>query len=86
LLALDFTSQACGLGREWEADLFGSDGSALEDARFVSAFVAFPAASMGFAFSAVFALAGRFSTACWRFREKRLSAVPARGVGCYPVE
>ena len=60
MLALDCAAQARGLGGQWEAGLLGAERSALEDARFVAAFVAFPAARAGFAFRAVFALAGGF--------------------------
>jgi hypothetical protein len=86
LLALDFAAQARGLGDQWETGLLGAERSALEDARFVAAFVAFPAARAGCAFGALFALAGGFSTARWRFREKRPSAVAAPGARCCPAE
>jgi len=80
LLGLDFAPQKRGLGREGEAGLLGSDGSALEDASFEPALVAFAAAGASAAQSAIFALTSGVSSGCWRFREKRLPAVGARGV------
>jgi hypothetical protein len=82
LLALDGAAQACGLGGQGEAGLLGAERSALEDACFGAAFVAFPAARAGGAVRPVFALAGGFSPARWRFREKRRPGVPAPGARC----
>ena len=84
-LAFDFTAQTRGLGAQGKTGLLGADGCALENARFVAAFVAFPAAGARGAFRAVLALAGGVASARRWFREKRRAAVPGPGVRSGPA-
>lgn len=54
--------EARGLSGEREASLLCGNGSALQNAGFLSAPVVFPAARQGRAFRPVFTLSGGFST------------------------
>lgn len=85
LLAFDFAPQQGTLGGQREAGLLRSEGSALERAGFVAAFVAFAGAGQRRAFGAHFLRPARLASALGSLREKRQPAVPERAVRWSPA-
>jgi hypothetical protein len=87
-LAVDFAAQEGGLGGKGEVRVLGRNGSALQDAGFLAAFVAFAAAGLRLSVGADLRRFGCPASAGsgngW-LREKRQPAVAALCVRCFPA-